>query len=96
MDWAKAEGAEYVATGHYARLVRDSSRGKIALLRGADRKKDQSYFLFALSQEQLAHTLFPLGDFVKEEVRQKAGHMGLPIADRLLPFTSKVFELPFE
>ncbi len=82
MDWAKAEGAEYVATGHYARLIRDSSSGKISLLRGADRKKDQSYFLFALSREQLAHTLFPLGDLVKEEVRQKARHLGLPVADR--------------
>jgi len=82
MDWAKAEGAEYVATGHYARLIRDSSSGKISLLRGADRKKDQSYFLFALSQGQLAHTLFPLGDLVKEEVRRKARHLGLPVADR--------------
>lgn len=82
MEWAKAEGAEYVATGHYARLIRDSSTGKTSLLRGADRGKDQSYFLFALSREQLAHTLFPLGDLVKEEVRQEARRFGLPVADR--------------
>lgn len=82
LEWAKAEGAEYVATGHYARLARDRAGGKVSLLRGADRKKDQSYFLFALSQAQLARTLFPLGDLIKDEVRQKARSLGLPVADR--------------
>ena len=81
LEWAKTEGAEFVATGHYARLLRDRA-GNTSLLRGADRKKDQSYFLFALSQEQLAHTLFPLGDLVKAEVRQNARRLGLPVADR--------------
>jgi tRNA-specific 2-thiouridylase len=80
LEWARAEGAEYVATGHYARLARD--RAGVSLLRGADRNKDQSYFLFALSQAQLAHTLFPLGGLVKDEVRQKARSLGLPVADR--------------
>ncbi|MBI1994029.1 MAG: tRNA 2-thiouridine(34) synthase MnmA, partial [Deltaproteobacteria bacterium] len=74
--------AEYVATGHYARLTRDRAGGRVSLFRGADRQKDQSYFLFALSQEQLAHTLFPLGDLVKAEVRRKARSLGLPVADR--------------
>ena len=82
LEWAKAEGAEYVATGHYARLSRDRAGGGVSLFRGADRQKDQSYFLFALSQEQLAHTLFPLGDLVKAEVRRKARNLGLPVADR--------------
>ena len=82
LEWARAEGAEYVATGHYARLTRDHSTGRVSLFRGADREKDQSYFLFALSQEQLAHTLFPLGGLVKEEVRYRARRLGLPVADR--------------
>jgi tRNA-uridine 2-sulfurtransferase len=55
----------------------------MALLRGADRSKDQSYFLFALSQEQLAHTLFPLGGMQKTAVREKARALGLPAAERL-------------
>src|SRR3989338_6184085 len=82
LEWAKAEGAECVATGHYARLSRDRAGGGVSLFRGADRQKDQSYFLFALSQEQLAHTLFPLGDLVKAEVRQNARRLVLPVADR--------------
>ncbi|HEV8341131.1 MAG TPA: tRNA 2-thiouridine(34) synthase MnmA [Candidatus Binatia bacterium] len=82
LDWAKARGAEYVATGHYARLRRDPATGRASLARGADRNKDQSYFLFALSQDQLAHALFPLGDTEKAEVRCLARRLGLPVADR--------------
>lgn len=82
LDWARAEGADYVATGHYARVVRENSGARLSLLRGADRAKDQSYFLFALGQEQLAHTLFPLGELQKSEVRDKARQLGLPVADR--------------
>jgi tRNA-specific 2-thiouridylase len=82
LDWARARGADYVATGHYARLCRDPQDGKISLARGADRTKDQTYFLFALSREQLAHTLFPLGDLAKSEVRQVARRLELPVADR--------------
>ncbi len=82
LDWARARGADYVATGHYARLARDPATGRAALLRGADRNKDQSYFLFALSQDQLAATLFPLGDLQKTDVRGVARRLGLPVAER--------------
>jgi tRNA-specific 2-thiouridylase len=82
LDWAREEGVDYVATGHYARVVREKSGARLSLFRGADRGKDQSYFLFALGQEQLAHTLFPLGELQKSEVRDKARRLGLPVAER--------------
>ncbi len=82
LEWARGQGAEYVATGHYARTIHDPIQDHTSLLRGADYKKDQSYFLFSLSQEQLAHTLFPLGNMDKVEVRSKARQLGLPVADR--------------
>ncbi|MBM3774051.1 MAG: tRNA 2-thiouridine(34) synthase MnmA [Acidobacteria bacterium] len=81
LDLAGSVGAGQIATGHYARIRRDAS-GRLALLRAADRAKDQSYFLFGLTQEQLARTLFPLGDLSKEEVRRLAGEMGLAVADK--------------
>lgn len=81
LEWARANGAAYVATGHYARVARAGS--SIALLRGRDGAKDQSYFLFALSREQLAATLFPLGELTKAEVREKARKLSLPVAERL-------------
>lgn len=82
LDWARERGVEYVATGHYARIERDRSSGAASLLRGVDRGKDQSYFLFALSREQLARTLFPLGGMRKTEVRDQARRLGLPAAER--------------
>ena len=82
LRWARWRGADYVATGHHARIVRNPGSGRLSLSRGADRAKDQSYFLFALSQEQLAHTLFPLGHMTKDEVRLRASLLGLPVADR--------------
>jgi tRNA-uridine 2-sulfurtransferase len=82
LRWAGEQGAEYVATGHYARIERDGSSGAVSLRRGADRGKDQSYFLFALSREQLARTLFPLGEMQKTDVREHARHLGLPAAER--------------
>ena len=82
LRWAGEQGADSVATGHYARLVRDPSSGNASLLRGADRQKDQSYFLFALSREQLFRTMFPLGDWTKTQVRHKARDLGLPVAER--------------
>ena len=82
LDWAKEQGADYVATGHYARLLKDERNGSLSLFRGADRGKDQSYFLFALSQAQLSHTLFPLGEIHKSDVRTEAKRFGLPVADR--------------
>ena len=80
LEWAEARGIPRVATGHYARTGRCSDGG--SLLRGSDRNKDQSYFLFALSPRQLDHVVFPLGDLHKEAVRAKAREMGLPVAER--------------
>ncbi len=82
LDWAKDQGADYVATGHYARVVREAARSRIALFRGADIRKDQSYFLFALSRDQLKHTLFPLGEMPKSAVREEARRLNLPVAER--------------
>ena len=74
---AKEIGAEKVCTGHYARIELDSKTNRYHLLRGKDRNKDQSYFLFSMTQEQLAATLFPLGEYTKPEIRNMAkdGHL---------------------
>ena len=80
LAWAEARGISRVATGHYARIGR--RRGSASLLRGSDRNKDQSYFLFALSPRQLERTVFPLGELHKEQVRAKARELGLPVAER--------------
>lgn len=77
---ALAHGADLVATGHYAR-VRKSARG-YELHAGTDGEKDQSYFLWTLSQKELAHILFPIGRLKKPQVRALAGRMGLPTAKR--------------
>ena len=82
LQWAKQQQADYVATGHYARIERDGASGQSSLLRGVDEAKDQSYFLFALSQDQLAHTIFPLGKMHKNQVREKARRFGLAVAGR--------------
>lgn len=81
MEWADSQGIERVATGHYARLERQEDR--VTLWRGLDRKKDQSYFLFALSPDQLKRTVFPLGNLTKQQVRSKARELGLAVADRV-------------
>jgi tRNA-specific 2-thiouridylase len=73
-------GANYMATGHYARLRKDESR--IQLLKAIDQGKDQSYVLHILSQDQLAKAVFPLGKYTKSEVRQLASDFHLPVADR--------------
>jgi tRNA-specific 2-thiouridylase len=73
---------DYIATGHYARVEYDDSRRRYLLKKAIDITKDQTYFLFALSQEQLAHSLFPLGSYNKGEVRNMARAMGLGIADK--------------
>ncbi len=77
---ARALGASHVATGHYARI--DDVAGRRRLLRGCDRGKDQSYFLFGLSQDQLASALFPVGNLPKREVRRLAREHALPVADK--------------
>lgn len=73
-------GATHLATGHYARV--QPGDGRMRLLRGVDASKDQSYALSALSQEQLAHVLFPLGGMTKPQVRAVARARGLPVAER--------------
>ena len=70
-------GFDYVATGHYASITRDAESGRYRLLRGKDRTKDQSYVLYTLTQEQLEHTLFPLGEMDKTTVREIAENAGL-------------------
>jgi len=90
---AKELGAELIATGHYARIKSEilNSKSEInskfqfpnyKLLKGKDKKKDQSYVLYMMNQESLAHTLFPLGEMTKEEVRKKAKKIGLPVHDK--------------
>jgi tRNA-specific 2-thiouridylase len=81
VDRADGLGAHAVATGHYARVSRDDS-GRYLLRRGADQAKDQSYFLFALTQDQLARARFPVGDCAKDAVRDYARARRLPVADK--------------
>jgi tRNA-uridine 2-sulfurtransferase len=81
LERALAAGADYLATGHYVRLER-SEREKTRLLRGVDRSKDQSYVLHVLGQQQLAHALFPLGEFNKSQIREMARRFNLPVAER--------------
>ncbi len=81
LEKARSLGAEYLATGHYARLTRGED-GKVILMKGRDSYKDQSYFLSLLDQQQLSHTLFPLGDFHKSEVRKIAQRFSLEVAGK--------------
>lgn len=78
---ALAMGFDYIATGHYAKIERDTS-GKYTLRASAAAKKDQSYVLYNFTQEQLAHTLMPLGDYNKDEVRKMAEELGLAVANK--------------
>jgi len=80
LEHALALGADKIATGHYARV--NEIDGRYRLLKAADHAKDQTYFLYLLGQRELAHTLFPLGDLLKEEVRRIAREAGLPNSDR--------------
>lgn len=80
---ANALGAYYVSTGHYARIEYDDTRGRYLLKKSDASGKDQTYALYNLTQEQLKHTLMPLGDFNnKEEVRKIARELGLVVADK--------------
>jgi len=79
---AQQIGAEAVATGHYARVEFDEPSGRWLLKRPTDRSKDQTYFLFGLTQEQLSRTLFPLGGMTKPEVRELARKHGLALAEK--------------
>ena len=72
-------------SGHYARVERDPSARRYRLLRGSDRAKDQSYFLYTLNQNQLRRVLMPLGGFTKTEVREIARRIGLPVSEKAEP-----------
>ena len=82
LEQAMSMGIDYLATGHYARIKYDEQRRRYILYRGLDRRKDQSYVLYPLTQKQLAHTLFPLGEFNKGQIRTMAGEMQLVVADK--------------
>jgi tRNA-specific 2-thiouridylase len=84
--WSAAAGSgiqfDYFATGHYARCQRDPRGGRYLLKKGKDLRKDQSYFLAFLKQEQLTRVMFPLGEYTKHEVRAIAAEMGLEVRDK--------------
>ncbi len=82
VELAQNVDAEKVATGHYARVTYDEKSGRWLLLRAVNRAKDQSYFLFELTQEQLSYAMFPLGEMTKQEVRAIAEAAGLPTAHK--------------
>lgn len=81
LDRALAMGADFLATGHYARLATDED-GRVKLLRAVDESKDQSYVLHVLTQEKLQRALFPVGEYRKSMVRHKAEALGLPVDKR--------------
>lgn len=79
-DWAMVQGADYVATGHYARIIDDAN--VFSLVAGDDSNKDQSYFLWTLGQRELSKTIFPVGNIEKPEVRRLARKFGLATAEK--------------
>jgi tRNA-specific 2-thiouridylase len=82
MKRASRLDAHFLATGHHARIKRDERTGRFLLKKGKDNEKDQSYFLYTMTQKQLAQTLFPIGHLTKAEVRAKAEKLGLPVAQK--------------
>jgi tRNA-specific 2-thiouridylase len=80
LDRVEALGAGMVATGHYARTAFDRASGRTLLRKGVDAEKDQSYFLYSLTQSMLSRTLFPVGGYAKKEIRRLAAEFGLPVA----------------
>lgn len=82
LKWALDQEYNCIATGHYAKIEKDTSTGRYLLKKAADLQKDQSYFLYTLSQQQLSHLKFPLGDKKKSELKALAQKLRLPIADK--------------
>jgi len=82
LEMAAGVGADRIATGHYARISFDEKSGRYQMKRSVDAGKDQTYFLFGLTQEQLARTMFPLGGYTKPQVREFARELGLPVAEK--------------
>ena len=91
---AQQIGADTLATGHYARIEFNPASERWNLLRGVDRSRDQSYFLFGLTQEQLSRTIFPLGNMVKPEVREKARALGLSPVTSEKPDSQEICFVP--
>ncbi len=82
LDHALSMGQDAIATGHYAKIQRDSGSGRMLLLRAKDQSKDQTYMLYLLTQAQLEKTMFPLGDLTKKEIRDMAEELHLPNASK--------------
>ncbi|HTQ54494.1 MAG TPA: tRNA 2-thiouridine(34) synthase MnmA [Bryobacteraceae bacterium] len=82
LEMADSVGARHIATGHYARIAWHAASGRYQLRKAVDETKDQTYFLFGLTQAQLARSLFPLGEMRKSDVRQLAREMDLTVADK--------------
>lgn len=82
MQYMHEQQFDYIVTGHYARIVRDENSGRYLLKKGLDASKDQSYVLYNLTQEQLAHTIFPLGSYHKDEIRDIAKKLQLVNAEK--------------
>jgi tRNA-specific 2-thiouridylase len=82
LEMAESVGADKIATGHYARITWNPDSERWEMRRSADRSKDQTYFLFGLTQAQLARTMFPLGGFEKSAVRELAAELGIPTAQK--------------
>ena len=81
LSWAKEHGADYIATGHYARIAK-LDNGRYAVANSATAKKDQTYALCNLTQEQLSHTIMPVGEYEKDTIRKLALEAGLPVAHK--------------
>lgn len=79
-EWAMQEGFDFVATGHYAKIMKDETHTYLTVPK--DTHKDQTYFLYLITEEQLQHTLFPLEDLTKDEVRKEAKKRGLHVSDK--------------
>ena len=75
-------GADYIATGHYAQRSRQLPNGRYAICKSATAAKDQTYALYNLTQHQLAHTLMPVGEYMKDKIREMAEEIGLPVAHK--------------
>ncbi len=82
LEMAEGVGADRMATGHYARITYNSVTGRQEMRKSVDAAKDQTYFLFGLQQEQMARTLFPLGEYTKPQVRELARELGIPVAEK--------------
>ena len=81
LKWAMEQGADYIATGHYARVAK-LNNGRYAIQRSATSAKDQTYALYNLTQEQLSHTIMPVGDYEKPRIREIAEEIGLPVSHK--------------